>query len=380
MSEPDPSQRTNGSVIRADVGIIGAGPAGLVTALHLGQLGVNRIIIVDRADFPRDKTCGSAVSPKGCELLKACGVDEALTHEAYAINALRLVTPGMHDLVVSSPEDVALVCNRRTLDHLLLKRAQHAGARFLPNFDVRYLLQRDDRVVGFRSADGRAVHADYTVVADGAHSRFGPDRGPRRLIQAIMGWWDGVPFRPHHVEMIFDKLVAPYYGWLFPEGPNRVNIGICYRDPKLARNARQLFRNFLDKHYGARLSKAQEIGSWKGHPISYAMSITRLTSPGRIVVGEAGRMTHPATAEGIYQGMHSGMLAAQALHAILSGRVDPARGLHDYETACRKAFATSFRGASLWHGMVTTGALDVVAGLLNRPASRRLIAKCMANM
>ena len=78
-----------------------------------------------------------------------------------------------------------------------------------------------------------------------------------------MGRWDGVPFRPHHVEMIFDKLVAPYYGWLFPEGPNRVNIGICYRDPKLARNARQLFRNFLDKHYGARLSKAQEVGSWK---------------------------------------------------------------------------------------------------------------------
>ena len=73
MSEPDPSQRTNGSVIRADVGIIGAGPAGLATAVHLGRLGVNRVILVDRADFPRDKTCGSAVSPKGCEMLKACG-------------------------------------------------------------------------------------------------------------------------------------------------------------------------------------------------------------------------------------------------------------------------------------------------------------------
>jgi cation diffusion facilitator CzcD-associated flavoprotein CzcO len=45
MSEPDPSQRTNGSVIRTDVGIIGAGPAGLATAVHLGQLGVNRVIL-----------------------------------------------------------------------------------------------------------------------------------------------------------------------------------------------------------------------------------------------------------------------------------------------------------------------------------------------
>jgi flavin-dependent dehydrogenase len=195
-----------------------------------------------------------------------------------------------------------------------------------------------------------------------------------------MGWWDGVPFRPHHVEMIFDRLVAPYYGWLFPEGPNRVNIGICYDDPKLERNARQLFKSFLDKHYDARLADAREVGSWKGHPISYATSLAKLTSPGRIVVGEAGRMTHPATAEGIHQGMRSGMLAAQALHAILNGHADPVRGLGDYETACRKAFGMSFRGAALWQGFVATGALDLVAGVMNRPTSRRLIARCMANM
>jgi flavin-dependent dehydrogenase len=91
-------------------------------------------------------------------------------------------------------------------------------------------------------------------------------------------------------------------------------------------------------------------------------------------------LTHPATAEGIYQGMRSGMLAAQALHAIVDGRVDAARGLHDYETACRRAFAMSFRGATLWHGFVTTGALDMVAGLVNRRTSRRLLARCMASM
>jgi geranylgeranyl reductase family protein len=380
MSEPEHTRDTKGSVIRADVGIIGAGPAGLATAVHLGHLGVNRVTIVDRADFPRNKTCGSAVSPKGCEVLKACGVEEAVAREAYTINGLRLVTPGLHDLVLSSPQDVALVCNRRTLDHLLLKRAQQTGCQFLPNFDVCFLLQRGDRVVGFRGTDGREVRADYTVVADGAHSRFGLDRGPRHLIQAIMGWWDDVPFRPNHVEMIFDNLLAPYYGWLFPERSNRVNIGICYEDPTLARNARQLFQSFLDKHYGARLSRARQVGSWKGHPISYATSLAKVTSPGRIVVGEAARMTHPATAEGIYQGMRSGMLAAQALCGILQGGVEPPRALRDYEATCRKAFGMSFRGAGLWRHFVTTGALDVVAGMLDRPMSRRLIARCMAQM
>jgi len=74
-----------------------------------------------------------------------------------------------------------------------------------------------------------------------------------------------------------------------------VNIGICYEDPGLALNARQLFDDFLSKHYRKRLVAARQIGTWKGHPISYAPKIARLTSPGRIVVGEAGRMTHPAT-------------------------------------------------------------------------------------
>src|SRR5262249_51474904 len=297
-----------------------------------------------------------------------------------AVSGLRLVTRRGRDVLMSSPRDVALVCSRRTLDHLLLRRALDNGAKFLANFEASFLLQRRDRVVGFRSSDGREVRADYTVVADGAHSRFGCERGPRQLIQAIMGWWEAVPFRPHHVEMIFDELVTPLYGWLFPETPQRVNIGICYEDPHLKRNARQLFQNFLAKHYCELLGAARQAGSWKGHTISYGTNIARLTSPGRIVVGEAGRMTHPATAEGIYQGMRSGILAAQALHKILKQHAEPTRALHEYERACRKAFAVSFRGAKLWRCLVSGGGLDVVVDTLNRPMFRRLLARCMAQM
>ncbi len=157
-------------VVHADVGIIGAGPAGLATAARLGQLGVERVVIVDRLDSPRDKTCGSAISPKGCAVLAELGLSEVVARESYAISGLRLVTPHGHDVVVSSPQDVALICSRRTLDHLLLQRAQAMGALFLSNFDVSFLLQRSDRVVGFRSSDGREVRVDYTVVANGAHT------------------------------------------------------------------------------------------------------------------------------------------------------------------------------------------------------------------
>ena len=287
MRETGCTDDSGPAVVHADVGIIGAGPAGLATAVHLGQLGIDRVVIVDRQDFPRDKTCGSAVSPKGCEVLAALGVAEAVAAESYPVSGLRLVTPRGHDMIASSPQDVALICHRRTLDHLLLQRAQQSGARFFGQFDADFLLQRGDRVVGFRAADGREIRAKYTVVANGTHTRFARERRPRKLIQAIMGWWEGVPFRSHHVEMVFDDLVAPYYGWLFPEGPDRVNIGICYEDQHLERNARALFQRFLDKCYRERIAGARPIGAWKGHPIAYDVSPSELTSPGRIV--EIGR-------------------------------------------------------------------------------------------
>jgi flavin-dependent dehydrogenase len=135
-------------IIHADVGIVGAGPAGLATALHLGHLGVKRVVIVDRQEFPRDKTCGSAISPKGRTVLEALGVSEAITAASYTISGLRLVTPRGHDVTLSSQQDAALICNRRILDHLLLQKAQQAGARFLGDFEVSYLLQRGDQGVG----------------------------------------------------------------------------------------------------------------------------------------------------------------------------------------------------------------------------------------
>src|SRR5438046_5499634 len=163
--------------------------------------------------------------------------------------------------------------------------------------------------------------------------------------------------------MIFDKMVAPCYGWLFPESKTTVNIGICYEDPKHTKNGRTLFHQFLEKHYRPRLASAVQVGDWKGHPISYSYRIGPLQSPGRLVIGEAGRMTHPATAEGIYQGMRSGMIAAEALRDVLSGTTTEENSWASYATQCRRAFQTSFLCAKLWRGAVTSSVLDSAVAL-----------------
>jgi geranylgeranyl reductase family protein len=367
---------------RADVAIIGAGPAGTAAAAHLAQLGVAKVILVDRQDFPRDKTCGSGISPKGIQVLRELGVWDAVSREAYPISGIRLVTPGGRESWQSAGEEAAaIVCKRRVLDHVLLQRAQSFGTSFLPNFTADELLRDGGRVVGFRGRDGTTVRARYTVIAGGAHCTVGVDRQrPRRLIQAIMGWWEGVSFRPNHLEMVFDPMIEPYYGWLFPESDSLVNIGITYQDNGHKHNARRLFERFLAKHYGERLRGATQVGAFKGHPIVYSYQVGKLTEPGRVVIGEAGLMTHPATAEGIYQGMRSGMLAAEALHDVLHGDVSERVAMARYERRCRRAFQLSFLGGALFRAAVKTPLLDWLVQASEQPLVRSAAAKLMAQM
>lgn len=364
---------------RFEVVIVGAGPAGLAAAIQFGRLGITDVLIVDRHDFPRDKTCGSALSPKGIQTLERLDLREEVAAHALWINGMRLVTPAGHDVSMVGASDAAMICNRRVLDEILLRRAETLGIGFRPHVQVEHLLARDDRVVGIQ-AGAEPVKARFVIVADGAKSRFALDRGPRRALQTIMGWWDGFPHEAGMIDMIFDPLVAPLYGWMFPETPDRVNIGMCYEDPGHEKNGRALFQTFLDKYYADRLSRATQAGPWKGHPISYSTAVGRLTSAGRFVIGEAGRMTHPATGEGIYQAMNSGIEAANAIAGVLAGRQSETEGAKRYEAACRAAYASSFKGGMVWRRFVEVGGLDVTARAAKLPFVQRRLAGTMAHM
>jgi len=352
------------AVAHTDVVIVGAGPAGLATAIRLGQRGIRRFVIVDRQNFPRDKTCGSAVTPSGIQILKQLGAYDAIAAQAHWIDRINFNLARGRRVQLTSPLPQMLVCSRRLLDQLLLERALAFGGGFVPNFNVSHLLQRGDRVRGVRSADGREVHAEHTVVAEGVHSKLAPERGGRRLIQTIMGWWETAPSRHNELDFVYDRKLRPFYGWRFPEGPTCVNIGMGYDDPDGRINARDLFSGFLERHYKDFVANSRQIGGWKGQPLSPSFKTEKLTSPGRIVVGEAGRIVDPASGEGIYQALHSGLLAAEALHEIFSRGTDPAAALRKYEAACRNAFDGSLRFSRLIRAVFAHGGIEGLSRIL----------------
>ena len=374
---------TSHETIDAQVVVVGAGPAGSATALRLAQNGVEDVVLVDAHDFPRDKTCGSALSPRGIKAMQELGVWRAIERLAYPISAIRLVTPGKRDIFLDAPggKTQAVICLRRDMDYQIFKAATDAGVRFLPHFRAKTLLEEHGRVRGVTAADGRTVRAHFTVIANGAHSKWGADLGRKREIRAIMGWWKNVPFRPRAIEMIFDRMVEPYYGWLFPETEERVNIGITYEDRDgEKKNARELFQRFLDAYYADRLREAEPVGAWKGHPIVYTYNIGRLFSRGRVVVGEAGRMTHPATGEGISFGMRSGIWAGDALRDILLRKVPETAALKIYTARCAAAFSPSFWAGRAFRRLLRTGVLDRAVDLAQTQVVQEIMRRFLAHL
>src|SRR5262249_7585419 len=129
-----------------------------------------------------------------------------------------------------------------------------------------------------------------------------------------------------------------------------------------------------------RLRGAHQVGDFKGHPISYQHRVTDLWSPGRIVVGEAGRMTHPATAEGIYQGMRSGIHAAEALASVARADSTEGEAFGKYQRRCRAAFGASFLAAKLVQKVLASPIPDLVAGAGQSTLVRRVTGRVMAQM
>src|SRR4051794_4935457 len=112
-----------------DVVVVGAGPAGAAAALGALRSGA-RVLVLDRADFPRDKVCGDAVAPEALDVLTGLGVDCAsLIAGCPPVPTLRVRSPGgvEGERTMHRP---AFVVPREVFDARLLTAALAAGAEF----------------------------------------------------------------------------------------------------------------------------------------------------------------------------------------------------------------------------------------------------------
>jgi flavin-dependent dehydrogenase len=153
-----------------DVLVIGAGPAGAVAAREAARRGA-RVLLVDRAAFPRGKVCGCCLNGNALASLAAAGLNDLPARlGAIPLESVRITTGGQ-EMVLSLPGGVSV--SREAFDTELVRGAIAAGAAFLPNTTATLCeALSDGRLVrlGDASAKARVV-----IAATGLHGRFSAD-------------------------------------------------------------------------------------------------------------------------------------------------------------------------------------------------------------
>jgi geranylgeranyl reductase family protein len=284
-----------------DVAIVGAGPAGAAAALAAARAGAD-VVLLDRAEFPRDKACGDGIAPQALAVLRELGVSNV--EDGFPpILALSITGPSGAYATAPLPEPVRVI-PRQVFDARLVEAAVAAGA-VLHRHQVRSLRSEGDRVV----LDGQ-LEARVVIGADGASSVVRRHLGhepnpPGHLAIAIRG------YAPHPEGVLEQQIIMsdrnwPAYGWSFPIGDGRRNVGYgqMLRGKPISRE--HLLDRLSDLLPGVDLAATTGL---RAHHLPLSTRRPAAGSGRILLAGDALSLINPFTGEGIFYAVVSGAVA-----------------------------------------------------------------------
>jgi geranylgeranyl reductase family protein len=370
-----------GASERADVVVVGAGPAGSSTAWWLAQAGVD-VVVVEKAAFPREKVCGDGLTPRGAKALEDMGVDTSPAAGWVRHKGLR-VHGGGQVVEVDWPElhhwpDYSLVRPRRDLDAMLAGRARAAGARLRTGVTVTDpLLDEAGRVAGVLTQSGPGkepgeLRAKLVVSAEGVSGRLAKALGlvrrdDRPLGIAVRRYVRSPRTHDDYLDISFDlapegptAAAMPGYGWIFGMGDGTANVGYGLLDTRRSDGGdhREVLRRWLDTFPAEDHLGAEDAATpLRGAGLPMALHRQPPYSRGLLLTGDAAGTVNPFNGEGISYAMETGRMAAETAADALARPEGPAR-----ESVLRR-YPERLRAAYGRHHRLGIGFL----ALLNRP-------------
>ncbi|CCG05259.1 geranylgeranyl reductase family protein [Blastococcus saxobsidens] len=326
---------------RADVVVVGAGPAGSSAAWHLAQSGLD-VAVLEKAEFPREKVCGDGLTPRGVKALQDMDVDTSspgwVRRRGLRVHGGGRVAEVDWPRLASWP-DHGLVRTRRELDALLAGHAVEAGARLTTGTTVTEpLLDDAGRVVGVRAEVGDdrepvTWRAPLVVSAEGLSGRLAKTLGllrrtDRPLGVAVRGYVRSRRSGDDYLDIAFDLTAGgptrdcmPGYGWIFGMGDGTANVGYGLLDTRRGTGAdrKAILRHWLDTFPAEDgLGEGDAVGPLRGAGLPMALSRGPAYTRGLLLAGDAAGTVNPCNGEGISYAIESGRMAAEAVAAALA--------------------------------------------------------------
>ncbi len=370
-----------------DVFILGGGPSGVSCALGLMESGL-KVVLADRAIFPRDKICGDALSPDVITQVKKIAPSLAARFDKmerkFPIKGVVLGSPAGHAAtfdVLSNKidaEDAYLVA-RMDFDNMLMQELKsRSGIEIKEGTVVTHLAKEKD---GIRVTTDKGIFFTTLYVgADGVQSisnktltGFKLDHGHH--CAALRVYYKDVkyPDGPAKIELHFLDSILPGYLWIFPMKYGVSNVGIGMLSTALRKkkvNLRKELEHYIskDERFRHRFVDASPLEEVKGMSIPVGGKKNPLSGDHFLLIGDAASLVDPLSGEGIANALRSGRFAAKyIMNAFASQRFDR-KFLSLYDKKIYSMLMPEFRINKLIQWLLGS---RVMANFLIRMASER---------
>lgn len=287
-----------------DAVVIGAGPAGSACGIVLQKNQYN-VCVIDKALFPRNKTCAGLVTGKTFKLISSL-FDGEKTDELFCCRASSIKLYQKNLLLAEGVmKNGAKLVNRIDFDNALVDRYKSLGGE-LKEGERRFDIDYTENLITLSTGD--ILHYKYLVFADGAlsmsHQLINVNK--RKMAFGIETYVPADQFSTDTVDIYFDCIENGYL-WAFPHG-DTVCIGATNMYNKKT-DYKKVVAGFLESN-GVDPKKQQYTGAFL--PYGYVVPQNKLPN-NVLLIGDAGGFADPISGEGLYMAMETGMLAAKAL-------------------------------------------------------------------
>ncbi len=309
--------------------VVGGGPAGAAAAYWLAREG-HEVTLVEKKEFPRDKTCGDGLTPRAILQMQDMGFDFGVA-EFHRITGLRSYAGDDLMLEMEWPEHSRFpswggVMRRRDLDAQIATLAGDQGVVIRQKTTATPVIE-DGQLVGAELTSGgetEVVNPAVTIIADGSMNRFGRDLGASRrrdypMGMAARGYFSSPMSKDPFLESQLDLrdrsgATMPGYGWVFPLGDGTVNVGVgllsTFKRWKHVNTTHMMSDYVATAPAHWELSEEAQLSRPVGGKLTMSFSKSPLVGTNWIAIGDAAGAINPWNGEGISYAYETGRIAA----------------------------------------------------------------------
>jgi geranylgeranyl reductase family protein len=317
------------SLIKTDVLVVGAGPAGSAAATWAARQGLE-VTIIDKEKFPRDKPCGDGLTPRAINELNKLGLSDWLSGRPKNLG-LRAAGFGQELLLPwngNSLPSYGSAAPRTELDQRVLQVATSAGAKLLEGYAATDVVLADQRIKTVKAETENGIveiSANRVIIADGARSQLGRKLGRQWHRDTAYGvaaraYIDSErsddPWISSHLELRgTQNEVLSGYGWIFPLGNGQVNIGVgtlATQKRPADLNLRALLSQYTQEQRTSWKLSGELNSPWSAL-LPMGGAVSGVAGVNFMFIGDAAGCVNPLNGEGIDYGLETGRLAAEML-------------------------------------------------------------------